>query len=463
MGLPTVSIVIPCYNQGPFLGECLASLKSQTYPANLVETIVVDDGSGPDTKETIARLAEHYAFHLITQVNGGLSRARNVGIAYASGDYILPLDADNYLSPDAIELLVATIQDSQVQDPQVMFVYQDKVLFGADEASYVPHQPYNLYRLLSDNFADACSLLDRRVFDWGFAYNETMRQGYEDWELHLRLGLYGYIGRRLKGQTFFYRRWGYSMVNSADREKTQLMAKIQDELASIYFPPHQREIKRNWAPGVNLIASKAIVESQSLLDSTIVSLSDPEHPFAALDLLTAKYLFFSEPDLIEPLNDSALMEKLALTMEMRQEIHAIVLKHGAITLGRFLRSRFVFAELPVHESHSTWNQLDQIIAAKTDVYVWDLDNQTLIVKSQWQAPPERRISRAIKNFGKRHVAPRIGFDTAYQLFYHSYRVFQLSKRALRRRPQTISSQPLEARETGEQLDQGFRHYTDILF
>ena len=134
MGLPTVSIVIPCYNQGPFLGECLASLKSQTYPANLVETIVVDDGSGPDTKETISRLAQQYALHLITQVNGGLSRARNVGIAYASGDYILPLDADNYLSADAIELLVTTMRDSQAKDPHVMFVYQDKVLFGVEES-----------------------------------------------------------------------------------------------------------------------------------------------------------------------------------------------------------------------------------------------------------------------------------------------------------------------------------------
>jgi hypothetical protein len=253
------------------------------------------------------------------------------------------------------------------------------------------------------------------------------------------------------------------MVNSADRTKTQLMAKIHDELASVYFPPHQREIKRNWAPGVNIIAPKALVESQSLIDSTIVSLTDLEHPFAEMHLLTAKYLFFAAPGLIEPLIDSALMEKLAVTMEMRQDIHAILLKHDEMTLGRFLRAHFVFAELPVHESHSTWDQLDPIVAAKTDVYVWDLDNQTLIIKSQWQAPPERRISRAIKNFGKRHVAPRIGFDTAYQLFYHSYRVFQLSKRALRGRPQMKPPQPMEVGETGEHLDQGFRHYTGILF
>ncbi len=462
MGLPTVSIVIPCYNQGPFLGECLASLKSQTYPANLVETIVVDDGSGPDTKETISRLAQQYAFHLITQVNGGLSRARNVGIAYASGDYILPLDADNYLSADAIELLVTTMRDSQAKDPHVMFVYQDKVLFGVEE-SYVPHQPYNLYRLLSDNFADACSLLDRRVFDWGFAYNETMQQGYEDWEFHLRLGLYGFIGRRLQGQTFFYRRWGYSMVNSADRTKTQLMAKIHDELASVYFPPHQREIKRKWSPGVDIVAPDVLVEAQSLMDSKVVSLTDVEHPFAEKDLLTAKYLFFAAPGFTETPNDSALMEKLALTLEMRQDIHVILLKRGEMTLGRFLRSRFVFAELPVHESHCTWDQLDPMIAAKTDVYVWDMENQTLITISQWQVPPERRISRAIKNFGKRHVAPRIGFDTAYQLFYHSYRVFQLSKRALRPHPRTRPPQPMDGPETGEHFDQGFRHYTDILF
>ncbi len=461
MNNPMVSIVIPCYNQGSFLHECLDSLKSQTIDAERMEIIVVDDGSGPDTKATLRRLQDQYSFQLVTQDNGGLSHARNTGVQQSRGQYILPLDADNYLSDDAIARLVSALQEAQHHDPLVMFVYQDKVLFGADE-TYVPHQPYNLYRLLTDNFADACSLIDRRVFQWGLAYNETMRRGYEDWEFHLRIGLYGFKGQRLAGKTFFYRRWGYSMVNSADQNKTQLLEKIRDELATLYLLPCQKAIKRQWAPGLSIVCSGYLAD-QTLTDAAVVHDVDPKRPFTHPSLLRGKYLLFwdAPPDL--RIEDRAFAEKLVLTMELRPSLHAIFLQSEGQLVGRLLRGQFTFSELPTSQADIGWEQLDPIILAKTDVQVWDLHTQSLTHRQTMSQTPERRLSRSIKNFGKRHIAPRIGFDTAYELFYHSYRVFALSKRALRGRRMMVQPESSAGLEPGQAIDQAFRHATDILF
>ncbi len=102
---PLVSVVIPCFNQAHYLRGALESVRAQTWRA--IESIVVDDGS-TDTTSEVARL--HCATIVLRQENSGLSAARNAGLAAAHGEYVLFLDADDELLPDAVRTGVETLQ-----------------------------------------------------------------------------------------------------------------------------------------------------------------------------------------------------------------------------------------------------------------------------------------------------------------------------------------------------------------
>jgi glycosyltransferase involved in cell wall biosynthesis len=103
--LPRVSILIPCYNGKDYLGKAIESCLALDYPD--VETIVIDDGSADGS----AALAERYERVVcIRQANRGVSAARNRGIAAATGDFMVFLDHDDELTPDALRIGVALLQ-----------------------------------------------------------------------------------------------------------------------------------------------------------------------------------------------------------------------------------------------------------------------------------------------------------------------------------------------------------------
>src|SRR5215217_8078129 len=97
-GAPLVSVVIPCYNQAHFLGEAIESVLVQSHPN--FEVVVIDDGSTDDTSEVAAR---YPGVCLVRQENQGLSGARNAGLARSEGEYVVFLDADDRLLPEALE------------------------------------------------------------------------------------------------------------------------------------------------------------------------------------------------------------------------------------------------------------------------------------------------------------------------------------------------------------------------
>lgn len=106
----TFSLIIPCYNVEAFLAECLDSVLAQSFSD--WEAICVDDGS----MDGSGAIAEDYAkrdarFHVVHQTNGGLSAARNTGLSYARGDYVLFLDSDDVLIPEALAVLAWQIEE----------------------------------------------------------------------------------------------------------------------------------------------------------------------------------------------------------------------------------------------------------------------------------------------------------------------------------------------------------------
>jgi len=109
-----VSIVIPAYNAGLYLGQCLDSVRRQT--VNDWEAIVVDDGSLDDTAEIVGSYAQRDGrIRLHSQKNQGVSVARNHGFAVTSTEtsFITFLDADDTLEPNALEVLLAALEERE--------------------------------------------------------------------------------------------------------------------------------------------------------------------------------------------------------------------------------------------------------------------------------------------------------------------------------------------------------------
>ena len=105
MNNPLVSIIIPLYNVEKYIAKCLESVSAQSY--SNYEVIIVDDGS-TDSSASIAKeyVERDSRFNIITQKNTGVSTARNTGLERASGDYVVFIDADDFIAPDYLDYML---------------------------------------------------------------------------------------------------------------------------------------------------------------------------------------------------------------------------------------------------------------------------------------------------------------------------------------------------------------------
>ena len=101
---PTVSIVIAARNEASALPEKLRNLTGLTYPAHLLQTIVVSDGSTDDTAAVLARFP--YVQAVLLPTSSGKAAALNAGVRHATGDLLLMLDVRQQIDPDALQRLV---------------------------------------------------------------------------------------------------------------------------------------------------------------------------------------------------------------------------------------------------------------------------------------------------------------------------------------------------------------------
>lgn len=103
-----ISIIIPVYNCEEYIEECFNSLLSQSYEFGRIQVIMIDDGSKDNSFKVCNELKGSYDNVIaITKENGGVSSTRNLGMSLAEGEYILFLDADDFLSNNAIRDIVA--------------------------------------------------------------------------------------------------------------------------------------------------------------------------------------------------------------------------------------------------------------------------------------------------------------------------------------------------------------------
>ena len=169
------TIIIPSYNQSEYLDKAICSALLQ--PATI---IVVDDGSTDNSLE-IALKYQKYGVKVISQVNKGLASARNTGIMNADTDFILPLDADDYLEPGAVSELenLITTQNADIASGSFK-------CFGVSEAEVILGDP-KLGDFITANRVGYCSLIRRSALLEIGGYNPKMVQGWEDWDVWIDL------------------------------------------------------------------------------------------------------------------------------------------------------------------------------------------------------------------------------------------------------------------------------------
>ena len=196
--IPLISVIVPCYNQAQYLHECLQSVLNQTFQD--WECIIVNDGSPDHTEEVAKRWVEKDArFRYVFQENKGVSAARNLGIEYAKGAWILPLDGDDYISNDYLELAVNHFNDTDVK-----VIYCNAKKFGTEEKIW-ELKDFSLHNLAEDNLIFN-SAFYRKVDVLAIGgYDQALKNGLEDWEFFINLLKNGGRVTRIDELCFFYR------------------------------------------------------------------------------------------------------------------------------------------------------------------------------------------------------------------------------------------------------------------
>lgn len=230
---PKISIIIPSYNQAEFLEDAIESAYNQTAPAH--EIIVVDDGSTDNSLE-IARRYEFRQFpgvespvRVVSQTNRGLSTARNTAVMNATGDYILPLDADDMLKENAIEVFTKNI----LQTPQADVIAPSFEEFGLSNRQVLLGH-FDLNMLKEANRIGYFSLIRRSVLQECGGYNPKMRWGYEDYALWFDVFRRGKVFLILQDVLVRYRVKSNSMITEANKHSDELLGQIKRDYPELW-------------------------------------------------------------------------------------------------------------------------------------------------------------------------------------------------------------------------------------
>jgi glycosyltransferase involved in cell wall biosynthesis len=176
--MTSVSVIIPCYNAEKTLRACLESVFAQSYPG--LEVIVVDDAS-TDASPTIAG---EFACTLVTQpVNGGVSAARNAGVAASRGEILFFLDSDVALAQDAVRNAVNLLaDDSDCGCVHGVYAKEPLIDDGSVEIYRILHLHHVLSRAvgLTKTAVFALAAMPRRVFDEIGPFDENLRSAEDD-------------------------------------------------------------------------------------------------------------------------------------------------------------------------------------------------------------------------------------------------------------------------------------------
>ncbi len=222
---PRLSVIIPLYNYARFIGEAIQSVQaaaSRIEGNDAVEIIVVDDASTDDGSDVVRKAMELPVpiALAIRQHNGGLARARNLGISLAQAPYVFLLDADNLVLPNGLLKLLMAVEGSDAPAAYGILAVFETGTQRRNHRSHqalVSHLDWSAHLLAKGNYIDATAVFKKSVFEQLGGYDPSLSEmgapGWEDYELWLRLLQRGLRPLFVPSIVAKYRRHGTSMMD----------------------------------------------------------------------------------------------------------------------------------------------------------------------------------------------------------------------------------------------------------
>ncbi|AQP45779.1 glycosyltransferase family 2 protein [Tessaracoccus flavus] len=203
-----VGIVIPCFNDlADHVREAVESALGQDVP---VDVVVVDDGS--TRAETLTMLEDlPPSVKVIHTRNSGPAAARNRGVEILATEFVLPLDADDRISPN----FARAASSGLARDEDVFIAYADVIFFGDATGHDKKASEVRLADILTANRLPSCSMFRRSDWERIGGYDESLRVGHEDYEFWVRLLAEG--GRAVKAANAVF----YHRIRAGSRQSQQ--------------------------------------------------------------------------------------------------------------------------------------------------------------------------------------------------------------------------------------------------
>ncbi|MBL7932744.1 MAG: glycosyltransferase [Bacteroidia bacterium] len=251
-----ISIIIPAYNYGRYLGECLDSVLEQSYTN--WECLVIDNGSQDNTRDVVQTYVNRdarFIYHYTDQK--GVSYARNLGIQKSKGLYILPLDADDKIGANYLAIAEKVLSSQ----PGIKVVYCEAELFGASKGPWkLPD--YSWKGLLAENCIFCTALFRRNDALACGGFNENMKEGLEDWEFWIRLLTADAKVYKIPEVLFFYR-------IKHDSRNAVLDQQLQLKLRTRIFENHRKLYEDAFSiPGLLFENYLLKINNKTLLESS---------------------------------------------------------------------------------------------------------------------------------------------------------------------------------------------------
>jgi cellulose synthase/poly-beta-1,6-N-acetylglucosamine synthase-like glycosyltransferase len=248
---PTISVIIPAYNEHKTIKRCIESLLNLEYPKK-IQIIVVNDGSTDDTEKIVKKYANKGIVKLISQKNAGKGAALNAGLKHANGELVAVMDADSLVTKDILKSLVGHFDDEKVGSvvSSIKPTKKDKLIERLQDREYIIACLFRrLLSLTNMNYITpgVFSLFRKSVLDEVGPFDEHNLT--EDMEIALRLQSHGY---EIRSSTLavtktalpdtvkkFYRqriRWYRGLVQNTIRYKRMLFNRKYGYLGTFQLP-----------------------------------------------------------------------------------------------------------------------------------------------------------------------------------------------------------------------------------
>jgi glycosyltransferase involved in cell wall biosynthesis len=247
----SVSVIIPCYNDGQYLQESINSVLNQT--TNEWEIIIVDDCSNDsNTKNIISIISSERIRTFRTPSQSGPAAARNLGISHALGRYILPLDADDRIAKTYIEKSIQLLDSRE----DIEIVYCLATLFGLSKGRW-NIQPFKEESFVIENTIFSSAFFRRNTWMRVGGYSENMTEGMEDYDFWIKIVSRGGQVYRIEDYLFEYRikrkSRTASLLTQNRSKEFESFAKLisnnidyfrkEDNVKTIFFELRQRMLK----------------------------------------------------------------------------------------------------------------------------------------------------------------------------------------------------------------------------